>query len=162
MLMKACRLVVAAFLVSLVTSGCGLGQSTTADGTSTTYTCCDATDVDTVYQPGQKLILHWIVTPGTAPASKSPQVELTARLTGPYADPSELKSATTGKAAPAAGQATFQAPPVRPSGAADERPSSVIPIAEDALPGYYHLTFAIREGGGSVGGASIVLVAPQA
>ncbi|MBM7494263.1 hypothetical protein JOD64_005485 [Micromonospora luteifusca] len=159
--MKACRLVVAAFLVCLVTSGCGLGQFTTAEGTSTTYTCCDATDVDTVYQPGQNIILQWIVMPGTAPAAKSPQVELTARLTGPYADPSELKNATTGKVRPASKEATFQAPPVRPSGAADERPSSVIPIAEDALPGYYNLIFAIREGDGSVSGASIVLVASK-
>ncbi len=134
---------------------------TTAD-TPTTYTCCDDEDVDTVYQPGQEMTVHWIVRPGADPAAKPAEVELTARLTGPYGDVSELKSAAGGTARPAVGEVTFEAQPVRPSGAAGDRPVSVIPIAEDALPGYYNLIFAVHQGGGGVGGASVVRVAPKA
>ncbi|MGW3618556.1 hypothetical protein [Micromonospora arida] len=162
MLMKACRLVVVACLALLVASGCGSGRSTPAAGTPTTYTCCDGEDVDTVYQPGQDMTVNWIVRPGTDPAAKPAQVELTARLTGPYGDVSELKSAAGGTARPALGVVTFEAQPVRPSGAAGERPVSVIPIPEDAPPGSYNLIFAVDEGGGVVSGASVVRVAPEA
>lgn len=163
MLMKTCRPVAAvACLALLVMSGCGSGRSTTPAGTPTTYTCCDGEDVDTVYQPGQDMTVHWIVKPGTDPAANSTQVELTARLTGPYGDVSELKSAAGGTARPALGEVTFEAQPVRPSGAAGERPVSVIPIARDAPPGSYNLIFAVREDGGVIGGASVVRVAPKA
>ncbi|MFI6784842.1 hypothetical protein [Micromonospora sp. NPDC050276] len=160
--MKTCRLVAVACLALLVTSGCGSERFTTAAGTPTTYTCCDGEDVDTVYQPGQDMTVNWIVRPGTDPAAKPAQVELTARLTGPYGDFSELKSAAGGTVRPASGEVTFEARPVRPSGAAGERPVSVIPIAEDAPPGYYNLIFAVHEDGGVVGGASVVRVAPKA
>lgn len=162
MLMKTCRLVAVACLALLVTSGCGSGPSTTAAGTPTTYTCCDGKDVDTVYEPGQEMTVHWIVRPGTDPTAKPAQVELTARLAGPYADVNELKSAAGGTARTVSGELTFEAQPVRPSGAAGERPVSVISIAEDALPGYYNLIFAVHEGDGGVSGASVVRVAPKA
>ncbi|MGW3855802.1 hypothetical protein [Micromonospora arida] len=160
--MKTCRFVAAACLALLVATGCGSGRSTSAAGTPTTYTCCDGQDVDTVYQPGQEMTVHWIVQPGTDPAAKPAQVELTARLTGPYGDISELKSAAGGTARPALGEVTFEAQPVRPSGAAGERPVSVIRIPEDAPPGSYNLIFAVDEGGGIVSGASVVRVAPEA
>ncbi|MCZ7375291.1 hypothetical protein [Micromonospora sp. WMMC250] len=160
--MQTCRLVAAvACLALLVVSGCGPERPTTAAGTPTTYTCCDGEDVDTVYQPGQEMTVHWIVKPGSDPAAKPTEVELTARLTGPYGDVSELKSAAGGTTAPASEEVTFEARPVRPSGAAGERPASVIPIAEDAPPGFYNLIFALHEGGGGVSGASVVLVAPK-
>lgn len=162
MLMNACRRVAVACLALLVTSGCGYWRSSTAAGTPTTYTCCDGEDVNTVYQPGQEMTIHWIVRPGTDPAAKPAEVELTARLTGPYGSASELKSAGGGRARPALGEVTFDAQPVRPSGAAGDRPVSVIPIAEDALPGYYNLIFAVHQGGGGVSGASVVRVAPKA
>ena len=93
MLMNACRIVAVACLALLVTSGCDYRRSTTAAGTPTTYTCCDGEDVNTVYQPGQEMTVHWIVRPGTDPAAKPAEAELTARLTGPYGSASELKSA---------------------------------------------------------------------
>ncbi|MEV4210103.1 hypothetical protein [Micromonospora sp. NPDC049662] len=162
MLMNVCRLVVVACLALLVTPGCSSWRPTTAAGTPTTYTCCDGEDVDTVYQPGQEMTVHWIVRPGTDPAAKPAKAELTARLTGPYGDVSEVKSAGGGTARPALGEVTFEAQPVRPSGAAGERPVSVIPIAEDALPGYYNLIFAVHQGGEGVSGASVVRVALKA
>ncbi|MGI5151485.1 hypothetical protein ACQEVC_34840 [Plantactinospora sp. CA-294935] len=117
------------------------------------------------------MTVHWIVKPGNDPAAKPSQVELAARLTGPYMGVGDLKSAARGKAQPASGEVTFEAPLVRPSGeaplvrpsgAADERPVSVISIAADALPGYYNLITSVRQGGGSVMGASVVRVAPKA
>ncbi|MFG1872492.1 hypothetical protein [Micromonospora arborensis] len=158
MLMKTCRLVAVVCLGMLVTSGCGSGRSTTAAGTPTTYTCCDGEDVDTVYRPGQEMTVHWIVRPASDPAVTPAEVELTARLTGPYGDVSELKSAAGGTEPPASGEVTFEAEPVRPSGAAGERPVSVIAIAEDAPPGYYNLLFSVHQGGGGVSGASVVRV----
>jgi hypothetical protein len=148
--------------VALVLSGCGSEPSATTVGTSTTYTCCDSKDVDTVYQPGQNVTVHWIVKPGTDPAANPLQVELAARLTGPYADVGDLKNAAKGMAAPASEEATFEAQPVRPSGAADERPVSVIAIAADALPGYYNLITSVRQDGGGTSGASVVRVGPKA
>lgn len=162
MLMKAWRLVVVACLVPPVLSGCGPEPSTTMTSAPTTYTCCDSKDVDTVYQPGQQVTVRWIVMPGTNPAGKPSQVELVARLTGPYSGVGDLKNAARSKAQPASGEVTFEAPLVRPSGAADERPVSVISIAADALPGYYNLITSVRQGGGSVSGASVVRVAPEA
>jgi hypothetical protein len=161
MLMKAWGLVVVACLVPPVLSGCGPSPSTITASTPTTYTCCDSRDVDTVYQPGQNVTVHWIVKPGTDSAAKPSQVELAARLTGPYAGVGDLKNAARSKAAPVSGEVTFEAGPVRPSGVADERPVSVIPIAADALPGYYNLITSVRQGGGSVSGASVVRVTPE-
>ncbi|MGC4749441.1 hypothetical protein ACLQ28_27865 [Micromonospora sp. DT201] len=118
-------------------------------------------DVDTVYRPGQQLTVHWTVKPGTDPAAKPLQVELAARLTGPYAGVDDLKDAATSAAQPAAGVVTFEAPLVRPSGASDERPVSLISIAEDASPGYYNLITSVQQGEESVLGASVVRVAPR-
>ncbi|WP_433357908.1 hypothetical protein ACQPYV_12680 [Micromonospora saelicesensis] len=160
--MNARRLVVIACLALLVTSGCGSWRSTTAAGVPTTYTCCDGEDVVTIYQPGQEMAVHWIVRPGTDPAAKPVKAELTARLTGPYREVSELKSTAGDTAQHAWGEMTFEAEPVRPSGAAGEQPVSVISIAEDALPGYYNLIFAVLQGGGGVSGASVVRVTPKA
>ncbi|MEO3775204.1 hypothetical protein [Micromonospora sp. B9E7] len=159
--MRAWRLMAFACLVSPVLSGCGPEPSTTTASLPTTYTCCDSKDVDTIYQPGQHVAVHWNVEMGTDPAAKPPQVELAARLTGPYSSVGDLKNASRGGTQPAPGETTFEAPPVRPSGAADERPVSVISIGTDAQPGYYNLVTSVRQDGGTVSGASVVRVAPK-
>ncbi|WP_327034914.1 hypothetical protein [Micromonospora ureilytica] len=160
--MRAWRLVVVACLVSPVLTGCGPEPSTTTASIPTTYTCCDSKDVDTIYHPGHHVAVHWIVQLGTGPAAKPAQVELAARLTGPYSSVGDLKNASMGTAQPASGEVTFEAPLVRPSGAADELPVSVISISTDALPGYYNLITSVRQGGGTLSGASVVRVAPKA
>ncbi|RAO32731.1 hypothetical protein ONO23_03149 [Micromonospora noduli] len=159
--MRAWRLMVVACLVSPLLSGCGPEPSTTTASIPTTYTCCDSTDVDTIYEPGQHVAVHWNVELGTGPAARPSQVELAARLTGPYSSVGDLKNASRGKAQPASGEVTFEAPLVRPSGAADERPVSVISIGADALSGYYNLITSVRQGGGTVSGASVVRVATK-
>jgi hypothetical protein len=125
------------------------------------YTCCDAKDVDTHYQPGQTMAVHWIVNSENGTAEGGPQVELAARLTGPYAAVADLKAAASDTRS-ASGDVTFAAAPVRPSGTAGERPVSTILIGSDAKPGYYNLIFSVTQDGGTVGGASIVRVVAKA
>lgn len=100
--------------------------------------------------------VHWAVEAPKGPTAGTAQVELTARLTGPSATVDELKAAGT------AGELTFTAVPVRPSGAPGERPVSTILIGSDARPGYYNLVTAVTRGAGSQSGASIVRVVAKA
>ncbi|MGC4815186.1 hypothetical protein ACLQ29_32135 [Micromonospora sp. DT228] len=129
--------------------------------TSVTYSCCEARDVDRPYQPGQTLTVHWAVESPDEPGGTPPQVELTARLTGPFAAVGDLKAATEGTPT-VPGLVTFAAAPVRPSGTPDERPISTIVIAADAKPGYYNLVTAVVGGDNTAsGGGSVVRVVPR-
>jgi hypothetical protein len=60
-----------------------------------------------------------------------------------------------------AGDSTFIAEPIRPSGQAGEQPVSFILIPPTAAPGYYNLTTTVIEPPGSHGGASIIHVVAQ-
>jgi hypothetical protein len=155
--MKASRVVLIACLTLASLVGCSADPSMPASATSTTYTCCEANDVDRAYHPGETLTIHWIVTSPTGAAAPSPGVELTARLTGPYQTVDKLKAATP-DTRHVDGKATFTAPPVHPSGKPDEQPVSTIAIGADAEPGYYNLEFSVATSGGTSGGASIVQV----
>ncbi|MBM0235877.1 hypothetical protein JNW88_00040 [Micromonospora sp. ATA32] len=124
-----------------------------------TYTCCEAGDVDRLYQPGQTLTVHWTVE-SPDPGATPPQVELTARLTGPFATIDDLKAAAEDTHA-VSGLATFAAAPVRPSGTPDERPVSTIVIGPEAKPGYYNLITSVIGDDDTASGASIVRVVPR-
>ncbi|MFD2767082.1 hypothetical protein [Micromonospora eburnea] len=144
-----------ACLVLPLLAACGTEPAGPEGATSVTYSCCEAGDIDRPYQPGQTLTVHWTVESPEQPAVAPPQVELTARLTGPYATTGDLKAAAD------PGPATFEAAPVRPSGGPDERPVSTIVIGTDAEPGYYNLVTAVVSDGSTVSGASIIrVVAP--
>lgn len=123
------------------------------------YTCCEAADVNRDYRPGETLTIHWIVVPGEA-GTPATQVELTARLTGPYATVTDLKTAAS-PGMGVAGASTFVADPIRPSGQAGEQPVSVILIPPTAAPGFYNLIHTVDQPGGSAGGASIIQVKPH-
>ncbi|MEU7172821.1 hypothetical protein ABZ949_15215 [Micromonospora tulbaghiae] len=139
-------------------AACGAEPSeTVAEVPPPAYTCCQDLDVDRPYQPGQTLTVQWTVESPDEPGSISPQVELTARLTGPYGKVDDLKAAS---AAP--GLVTFTATPVRPSGTPGERPASTIVIGSDAKPGFYDLlTSVIGDGNTTASGSSIIQVAPK-
>lgn len=100
--------------------------------------------------------VHWTAKAPNDPATGSPHVELTARLTGPYSTVDDLKAA--GDPQTATGSVTFTAPPIRPTGTAGEQPVSTILISSDARPGYYNLTTSTNQDGGSFSGASIIRV----
>ncbi|WP_230687079.1 hypothetical protein [Catellatospora vulcania] len=147
--MKVYRAAVIGCLLLAMTSCTATASPPTRAGTA--YTCCDAADVDREYQPGQTLTVQWIVVPGE-PGVGGP-VELHARLTGPYAAVSGLKS-PSGK--DAAGGATFTAETVRPAGQPGEQPVSVIQIPATAAPGLYNLVTSVTEQSGSHSGASVI------
>ncbi|MFG2107102.1 hypothetical protein [Micromonospora chersina] len=159
--MNATRVRLLACLVMPLLAACGTEPSGPVSAARVTYTCCDAQDVDRPYQPGQTLTLHWTVESPDQPGGTPPQVELTARLTGPFATVGDVKAATEGTPN-APGLVTFAATPFRPSGTPDERPVSAVVIGPDAKPGYYNLVTSVVEGGNTASGAgSIIRVAPR-
>jgi hypothetical protein len=160
--MNVLRVRLLACLVVPLLAACGAEPSGPVGEAPVTYSCCADLDVDRPYQPGQTLTVHWTVEPSDHPGGTVPQVELTARLTGPFATVGDLKAATEG-AQTASGLVTFAAAPVRPSGTPDERPVSTIVIGQEAEPGYFHLvTSLVDDDNTASGGASIVQVVPRA
>ncbi|MFC6021028.1 hypothetical protein ACFP2T_33255 [Plantactinospora solaniradicis] len=157
--MRPGRLALVACLALPPLAACYSGPATPT-ATPPGYSCCTALDVETHYQPGQTLTLHWTVVPGRGSPRIAPQVELTARLTGPYPDSAALKAATSDRNG--AGEVTYPAAPVRPTGAVDERPVSVIQIGTDARPGLYNLAWSAAESGGAFSGASVIQVVAKA
>ncbi|MER5705104.1 hypothetical protein ABT023_24575 [Micromonospora sp. NPDC002296] len=148
-------------MVMPLLAACGAESSGPGEAAPTTYTCCEAQDVDRLYQPGQTLTVHWTVDSPEEPGGNPPQVELAARLTGPFAAVGDLKAATEG-APTVPGLVTFAAAPVRPSGTPDERPISTIVIGPDAKPGYYNLaTSVVGDDNTASSGDSIVRVVPK-
>ncbi|PZG12429.1 hypothetical protein C1I95_25850 [Micromonospora craterilacus] len=142
-------------------AACVAGPSEVAARPSVTYTCCETADVETLYEPGQTFILHWIVELLDDPtATAPPQVELNAHLTGPFATVDDLKAVAMGtKNLP--GLVTFTAEPVRPAGTPDERPVSTIVIEPSAKPGYYNLVNSVADRESKVSGESIIQVVPS-
>ncbi|MGN9813650.1 hypothetical protein ACTMSW_30415 [Micromonospora sp. BQ11] len=148
-------------LVVPLLTACATEPSGPATTASVTYTCCEAPDIDRVYQPDQTLTVHWTVVSPEEPGGAPPHVELTAHLTGPFATEGDLKAATE-RTTTVPGLVTFTAAPVRPSGMPDERPLSTIVIGPDAKPGYYNLvTSVVGDDNTARSGSSIVRVAAK-
>jgi hypothetical protein len=151
-------------LATLVVAGvaaCAAQPSRSPAVPQVTYSCCETKDVDTLYQPGQTLTIHWIVNRSDESGATPLPVELGARLTGPFATVEALKAATSdSQTAPEL--VTLTAAVVRPSGRPGERPVSTIAIGSAAKPGYYNLRTAITgiSDRDEVGGASIIKVIP--
>ncbi|MEU8338691.1 hypothetical protein [Micromonospora tulbaghiae] len=156
--MSSPRLRLLSCLAVPLLAACGAEPSgTVAEVPPPAYTCCQDLDVDRPYQPGQTLTVQWTVKSPDEPGSTSPQVELTARLTGLYGTVDDLKAAS---AAP--GLVTFTATPVRPTGTPGERPASTIAIGPAAKPGFHDLvTSVIGDGNTTASGSSIIQVAPK-
>ncbi|SCE66704.1 hypothetical protein GA0070607_0149 [Micromonospora coriariae] len=150
-----------ACLVLPLLAACGVEPSGPVAAAPVTYSCCEALDVDRLYQPGQTMAVHWTVESSDDSGATPPRVELTARLTGPFATAGDLKAATE-RTQPVPGLVTFAAAPVRPSGTPGERPVSTIMIGLEAKPGYYNLvTSMVGDGNAASGGGSVVRVVPK-
>ncbi|MER7445074.1 hypothetical protein [Micromonospora avicenniae] len=158
--MHASRVRLLTCLVVPLLAACSTEPAGPVTAAPATYTCCEAQDVDRLYQPGQTLTVHWTVESPDERGGTPPQVELTARLTGPFATVGDVKAATEGTPS-APGLVTFTAAPVRPSGTPDERPVSTIVIAPEAKPGYYNLVTSVRSDDNTASGGSIVRVVPK-
>ena len=129
-------------------------------GATYAYTCCSAALVDTVYDPGEVIAIHWtrVVLP---PAVYGHGVLLlSARLLGPFASVEELKSTIT--SSPSSRQAVNVASSVkRVANTAYANPVTQVAIPSTATPGYYNLTVRMGSSPKSVvmGAGTIVRVA---
>ena len=118
------------------------------------YTCCTTADVDRVYHPGDVMTIHWIVQRGALTSATQPtQVDLSASLTGPYADVTSLKEHALKDTA------SISAAPTVTSDWAGGAPISRLVIPAKAVPGFYDVRTASTSGGMTGGGHSIVRVA---
>ena len=120
------------------------------------YTCCTAADIDRVYHPGDAMSIHWIVQNGTPTSATQPtQVNLSVRLTGPYADVTSLKERGV------KGTSSITAAAIVTSDWVGGAPTSRLVIPANASPGFYDLSTENKSGGMTAGGTSIVrVVAP--
>ena len=138
-------------LLGLLGAACGGAAPPPARVATSSFSCCTREDVERVWQPGETLTLHWIVTDGPRVAAPH-AVKLTATLSGPYADAASLKG---GGAAPRRLQSVLTTTDER----TETPPVSAIVLPPDLAPGLYNLAFAIDFGGGNrMGGASVVRV----
>ena len=129
------------------TSACG-GASPAATSASVTYSCCRASDANTVYRPGEVLRVHWIVHyPAGMARTARPgprSTTLTARLLGPFGTVQTLKS---GGRAPSASVAR---PLQVPSSGRAGSPVSQLRIPASAAHGLYNLETSVRDSSGDV------------
>jgi hypothetical protein len=126
-------------------------------------TCCRADDIDPVRRAGDTLRLHWTVINGLGetvdgPVTIEEPTVLTARLSGPYSDVMQLKSAVGGPGRPAA---TYEAASLSlaPGVVSAAGPVSEIRLPRDAGAGYYELDTSVVTGGMTASGGSIIQVA---
>jgi hypothetical protein len=121
------------------------------------YQCCSAADVDTIYSPGQIVVLHWAPHRVTTESLRMPSgPTISAKLYGPYTSVKSIKgSATTPPGKPLA-TAKVLHPSVT---VAQTSLSSDLLIPADAAPGYYSVvTNTTSSPGTSAGGATIIQV----
>ena len=121
------------------------------------YTCCAGADINRAYHPGDVLTVHWIVQ-NEAPtsAAQSTRIDLSAKLSGPYADVSSLKQREIGATSSAA--PSISAAPIVTSDWGGGTPTSRLLIPATAAPGFYNLSTAVKSGGFTSGGDGIVHV----
>jgi hypothetical protein len=133
-------------------SGCGAASVPAVTYAQYTVTCCQSSDVNQLYHPGEALVVHWIVSPSTATASDAATtLTLSATLQGPYASVTTLKSG-----GPAA--YTLHAAAVTTTDRSPTAPTSVIQLPADLPPGYYNLVERVAQPDSTAGGASVVQV----
>src|ERR1017187_2821451 len=125
-----------------------------------TVTCCQSSDVDQLYHPGEALLVHWMVVPATRTASEvATTLTLSVTLEGAYASVSALKSgapAPVGNGTPPA--YTMRAATVTTTDRSPTAPTSVIQLPADLPPGYYDLVIRVATLDYSAGGAKVIQV----
>ena len=125
-----------------------------------TYSCCSAKFVDTVYRPGEVMVLRWIRTVVPPAGNGHGDYLLSARLSGPFSSVERLKF--TFEASPHARAAlNLSSPVIRVANTSGAKPVTVLRIPISAAPGYYNLSTTIGTSPRSVemSGASIVRIA---
>jgi hypothetical protein len=145
---------VAAISIAAALSGC---SSPARSFQIYEYQCCSATDIDTVYSPGQVVALHWTPYRVTTDSPRMPSdPTISVKLYGPYVSVSSIKGST---AAPP-GKPLAIAKLLHPSVSVVEKNlSSDVLIPADATPGYYSVVMTTKwSSGNSDGGATIIQI----
>jgi hypothetical protein len=100
---------------------------------------------------------HWIVQNEVpTSATQSTEIDLSAKLSGPYADVSSLKQREVTGASSIAAAPSIAAVPIVTSDWAGGAPPSRLLILATAVPGFYDLSTAVKPGGMTAGGAGIL------
>jgi hypothetical protein len=145
--------VLAGLLVGVCLAGCSSAPPVTFSRYQ--YSCCDASDVQRVWHPGETLTMHWTAQSAVTTDSTTQMLTLTASLSGPYADVNAVKGG-------GAASTTLRAAPLSVSNATASSPVSVIALPAGLAPGFYDLTGTVAAPGSQSGGSSIIQVAPAA
>jgi hypothetical protein len=142
--------------VLLATTALPAGSST-ARTPRYDYGCCQATLVNTVYHPGDRIALHWIrraLSPSTRPPVT---MTLSVTVTGPYVSVMTLKLSAT-KRIHTTARFTLKAPAIKVFDTIAARPVSVVRLPASATAGYYNLATKVSTTNFGVGAATIIRV----
>jgi hypothetical protein len=121
------------------------------------YTCCGASVVDTIYHPGQTIVIHWSRTQYSLDGNRPATVTLSMGLSGPFRSVSTLKLDSVG-AHPHRGPITANSASLRVKDTAADNPVSRILIPKDASSGYYNMTMKTGTKNLWVSGASVIRI----
>ena len=146
-----------AWLAAVALSGCSMSDSQSAIGYQRyTYTCCEASDIQRLWLPGDTLALHWMVAPaGTTSDATAERITLTAVLSGPYPNVAALKAGGSPRL-------TLRAAPIGTTDRARANAVSSIVLPMSLPAGFYNLADTIESANGKAGGATVIQVSPAA
>ena len=142
-----------AWVAAAALSGCSADSSAAIGYQRYTYTCCEASDIQRVWLPGDTLTLHWMVaSAGTTPDVTAERITLTAVLTGPYPNVAALKAGGSPRL-------TLRASPIGTTDRANVNAVSSIVLPTSIPAGFYNLADTIELANGKDAGASVIQVA---
>lgn len=146
--------------VALLLAACSPSQSDNGVRYQTyRYSCCaEIGQATTTFHSGQHVTLHWRSQPGQLTSdSTAHAVSLNITVTGPFGTVNQLKQAISAGSTPAGVRSIkVSSPPItdRTGGS----PATELDLPADLAPGYYNLGSQEASGGGSSGGATIVVI----
>jgi hypothetical protein len=119
-----------------------------------TYTCCQASDTQRAWVPGETLTLHWIAQPaGTTPDNSAARITLTAVLTGPYPNVNALKAGGSPRV-------TLSATPIVTTDRANTNAASSIALPTSLPAGFYNVANSMELASSKASGATVIQVSP--
>jgi hypothetical protein len=125
------------------------------------FTCCKATDVNTVRHPGETFVLHWISTPGSPSPARPVSLTLSASISGPFGTARALKKALGSRGTEKTPSLeVLNAKPIHPTTWNDRPLLTEIPIPRNAPAGLYNLKFTVASANTSGSGDSIITIDP--
>jgi hypothetical protein len=144
--------------ISQATSATSSNSKPTGPPYAFSYTCCAASVVNTVYHPGQTIVIHWSSSRYSLDGSRAATITLSMGLSGPFRTVASLKHDSIG-AHPQLGRTTANAAPIHLRNNVPESPVSRIQIPKDAAPGYYNMTMKTGNKVLWESGASVIRIA---